>query len=239
MRSDTTALLVLSLLLVAALALLVPESAPVVRALAAVPAFGAVTGAVFLLLKDEISYQRQLDRDRSSNTFHVAAQSHMAKILFDKHVVFAEAYASAARDVVGRLFREGPTSNMRDIEPLSRVRQAHGLWVSASLAEQLDKFELQFIEIGNAMALWENQSTRSSLPEGHLERAFDAFHDITGLTRADVDKPSPAKQAHSIKIVMTWLQGLLGVEQLTTARERAISDASGPHATHSGNNPAE
>lgn len=225
MRTNTTALLLLLLLLSVGLALLVPESAPYFRALATVPAIGAVAGSVFMLLRDEMAYQRQLNRDDNANTFHVAAQSHMAKILFDKHVEFAEAYAAAAREVVGRLFRDGPSITTSNIDALTRVRLDHSLWISAGLAKQLDNFEMQFIRVGNAMMLWQDQSVRPSLPEDHLDKAFDLFHDITGLTRKDLAMQSPAENAHSIQKMMTWLQGLLGVEQLTAARERAVSDA--------------
>ncbi|WP_367381092.1 hypothetical protein [Stenotrophomonas cyclobalanopsidis] len=226
MRARSFVVLLIVLLLSIGLALLVPESAPYFRALAAVPGIAAVAGALLLLLREELAHQRQLERDSSSNAFHVAAQSHMAKVLFDKHVLFAEAYASAARQVVGKLFSEGPTVNTRNIEALTRVRLEHGLWVSAPLAAQLDNFEMQFIRIGNAMAMWQDQALRPRLPENHLDQAFDLFHEITGLTRAELTGQSPEEHKHNIQIMMTWLQRLLGVEQLTAARERAITDAS-------------
>lgn len=226
MRTSTFVVLLIVLLLSIGLALLVPESAPYFRALATVPGIAAVAGALLLVLRDELAHQRQLERDSSSNAFHVAAQSHMAKVLFDKHVLFAEAYASAARKVVGKLFSDGPTENTRDIEPLTLVRLEHGLWVSAPLAAQLDTFEMQFIRIGNVMAMWGNQALRARLPENHLDEAFELFHQVTGLTRTELAGQSPEEHKHSIQMMMTWLQGLLGVEQLTSARERAVADAS-------------
>jgi len=226
MRTRTYVVLLIVLLLSIGLAMMVPESAPYFRALATVPGIAAVAGGLFLILRDELAHQRQIERDSSSNAFHVAAQSHMAKVLFDKHVLFAEAYALAAREIVGKLFKDGPRHSTRDIEALTRVRLAHGLWVSASLAAQLDTFEMQFIRIGNAMALWEDKAVRPRLPDDHLDKAFDLFYEITGITRTELAGQSPEEHTHSIQIMMTWLQRLLGVEQLTSARERAITGAS-------------
>ncbi|WP_159093622.1 hypothetical protein [Stenotrophomonas sp. SAU14A_NAIMI4_8] len=223
-----------------AVALVIPDSAPLLRTIAATPAVCSVLGAVLLVLRDEIAHQsqmerdrvreslaheRQLQRDESANSFHVAAQSHMAKVLFDRHVSFAEAYAAAARVVVGRLFTEGPTPATRNIADITQVRLDHGLWVARDLAEQLDKFEMKFVRIGNLMAMWENKALRQRLPENYIDEVFDLFHEITGLTQEELAAKRQAGDDtnHSIQKVMTQLQALLGVEQLTAARGLAVA----------------
>ncbi|HHA2409326.1 TPA: hypothetical protein ACOEND_000392 [Stenotrophomonas maltophilia] len=226
MRTRTYAALLIVLLLSVGLSLIVPESATFFRALAAVPGVAAVAGGVFLLLRDELAYQRQLERDSNSNAFHVAAQSHMAKVLFDKHVEFAEAYAAAAHTLVSKLFRDGPTEGARNIDSLDDVRRSHALWISAGLAERLDTFERQFVDIGAAMILWGNRSTRDSLPEDHLKKVFDTFYDLTGIARSELADQGVDTHTHSVQKMMAWLQGLLGVEQLTAAREKAVAGAS-------------
>lgn len=236
MRTRTGAILLTVLLLSIGLSLVLPATASDFRALVAVPGIAAVAGGIFLLLRDELSYQRQLDRDDKSNAFHVAAQSHMAKVLFDKHVEFAEDYSSAARTLVFKLFRDGPTEGARNIDSLHDVRSKHALWISAGLANRLDTFERQFVDIGAAMMLWNNRHSRDRLPENHLERVFDTFYRLTGIARSELDVDDPEANAHSSQKMMTWLQGLLGVEQLTEARERAVAGASSAHPSTRGPN---
>ncbi|HGM6414805.1 TPA: hypothetical protein ACKP8A_000736 [Stenotrophomonas maltophilia] len=225
MRTRTYVALLIVLVLSVGLALTIPESATYFRALAAVPGIAAVAGGGFLVLRDELAHQRQLERDSSSNAFHVAAQSHMAKVLFDKHVEFAEAYSDAARKLVSKLFRDGPNEDTRNIDALIDVRLKHGLWVSSELAEQLNAFEQQFVSIGNIMALWRSAS-REQLPHDHLDKAFELFHQITGLSRSDLADKSAEEHPHSIQKMLIRLQTLLGVELLTAARERAVADSS-------------
>ena len=223
MRGRTYFYLVLLLLICVGVALVIPSSAPFFRGLAMVPAIGAVAGAVFMVLQKELDYQRQLQRDSMANGFHIAAQSHMAKAVFDKHIAFAEAYTEATLKAYWSLLENGPSSKAMDIALLRTAREQHRLWIAPELGAQLDIFERNLVDVGARMSVWE-RTGGAGLPSDYWDRTYALFGHVTGMdpiVKADV----PAG-AQSVQMVLGHLQGLLGIAELTGLRDKAVKAAS-------------
>jgi len=213
----------------AAVVLLTPSSSALLQAVWAAPGVVALVGAVFQLMRDQDAQLRAIDLQGLANGFHVAAQSHMAKAVFDKHIAFAEEYASAVMAAVDTLFRDGPTEKMTDISSLQEVRRKYLLWISSDLAGQLNSFQNALVEMGSSIRLWRSSEQRDTLPPDLIERAFAQFDALIGRTANEA--PTGDMEARSYLHVLSTLQELLGVEALTELRRKAISAAtSGPRS---------
>jgi hypothetical protein len=131
----------------------------VVGELASLPAIAALFGALFLLSRDSIAYDRTVRLEEAKNRFTIGATSHMASVAFDKHVAFCEEYTKAVNGALVTLFRRGPHRVvLDDANALSDIRIKWTLWLTPEVDERLVKFEGALRKIGAQAGLLENLS---------------------------------------------------------------------------------
>jgi hypothetical protein len=65
-------------------------------------------GVLYQLLRDEAAHQKEVWLQHDDQLFQVGATSHMANMVFDKHVEFSEEYVTEVQRTVDTLFAHGP-----------------------------------------------------------------------------------------------------------------------------------
>src|SRR5690349_14074249 len=78
----------------------------IARTLSALPFVGALFVALFQILRDHSTFEKDRLTQEREHAFIVAATSHMSQVVFNKHVDFSEAYLKALQDLLGNLFAE-------------------------------------------------------------------------------------------------------------------------------------
>lgn len=63
-----------------------------------------LVAALFQLVRDDAAHDRARQLQQSKEDFAFGIESHMARIAFDKHVEFCEAYATEPYETIPRLF---------------------------------------------------------------------------------------------------------------------------------------
>jgi hypothetical protein len=102
----------------------------------------ALVGALFQLFRDQAAHEKELWRQRDDQHFQIGVTSHMSNVVFDKHVVFCEAYMTKVRETVDTLIREHANVEAVDrANELSRIRIQHSTWVTATMSARLSQFE--------------------------------------------------------------------------------------------------
>lgn len=221
-----------SLAVVAALSVMASyyfDLSEVMRTVAALPFVGALFAALFQLVRDHSSFERDRIKQEREHAFLVASTSHMSSVAFDKHVEFCEAYIEALQALLGRLFAEGPTEKAWEyLKPLYDVRRTYRLWVSSSMAQQLDEFERMVGEMAGARSQWKSVSDYKLGQIHHLDRAYKLFAEVMDMEKADRDgADGDAKKARGYTLVFEHLQSILGIETLTSLRDKVLRDAVG------------
>lgn len=209
----------------------------VIQTVAAIPLVASLTAAIFQLVRDEASHDRQVQRDEASherqlllvdahNRFALAASSHLASIAFDKHVAFCESYVAEVLATLGMLFREGPTEQvLRHAANLYRIRDEHALWLTPSIEGNLEKFEAALRSIGAA-----DHYVRVAHPgEGRqkqLNEMYKTFADVLGSKHmGPAWQGEPLTEDLAVSKVIHGLRGALGIEELSEMRTAIIKNA--------------
>ena len=187
--------------------------------LAAIPAIGSLCYALFQLARDTIAHERSVQLEEAKNRFTVGATSHMADVVFDKHVEFCEEYAEGAHAAMELLFRRGPTEEILKSEGnLLRIRTRRAIWLPPELEEKLDKFQQNLRTIG----AYAPPRKEGDAPSADLKRSYNAFAAAMGWpdwTGEKVDTDAAVQRA------IYELSKILGVWELTRLRAKLIGMA--------------
>jgi hypothetical protein len=116
----------------------------------------------------------EIEMEEAKNRFTVGATSHMADVVFDKHVRFSEEYSRAAHEAMECFFRKGPTREIFQFEGnLLRIRTRWAVWLTPELEEKLDKFQQNLRTIG----AYAPPREANEAPPIDVKKAFNAFAD--------------------------------------------------------------
>lgn len=89
----------------------------------------------------EFAHQRSVLLAEMQNVFSMGANSHMATVVFDKHIGFCEEYIQAVSNALYALMQEGSNDKPLDSKEFFRIRQKWVLWLSHDIEFRLDRFE--------------------------------------------------------------------------------------------------
>lgn len=216
-----------------------------VRILAGNSAICSLLGALFLILRDDIAFTRQLQREESErayksfredlahdrnrkskeveNAFTMAADSHMATVSFDRHVEFCEEYVKAMIVVTDELLKRGPHPDSVNLpSKLFVVRQKYVLWLSPDTERAMNLFEGAIRKIGaDAYLLKSMQDEKFEERSTVVKRMHALFLEILGI-----DQPADAAPSDcSVKAVLDQMKMLLGNERLAELRWQFLDRA--------------
>lgn len=222
-------------------------SSDTARVFAATPAIGALLAGVWGFIKDERRYGQEMDLQASDHEFTVASASHMAEVVFDRFVVFAEAYDTALKDLLNEMFREGPSTKIEQkLAAIRAVRGEHHLWISSIVAARLDTFEGKVRDMILATHMYESmQKSPHVMAMGasgdvdwgkkltaHFDKAHDLWQEVlhVGSPRhrgETVDDPvvTAQNQAEGYMHVVAAFRESIGVEQLSSLRDTILKRA--------------
>jgi len=209
-------------LLVSILAALIIPTTDFLKGIITLPAVGALAAALFQILRDQASHEKQLQLQKKEQFFNLSVTSHMANVTFDKHAVFCEKYLNKINNVIKELFKQGPSKEALNLtKDLYKIREESVAWLTSDILETLITFERGVDRIGlKAMEL-------EDLPVGEKRSAVvkemhDVFSDVAGLERLGGDKNDYKVAASQI---ILYLRDILGIEELTTLRKVVLKEA--------------
>ncbi len=143
------------------------------RGIAAMPAVGSITYVLYQLVRDQAQYEKQIEIQRKQQFFSLGVTSHMASVVFDKHVGFCEAYLEEVDATVATLLQEGPTTEaMNHADNFSKIRRRYATWITSEISSPLIKFEASV----RALGATQNLAEQTAGSERHVEqrdRAID------------------------------------------------------------------
>jgi len=116
------------------------------QSMLASPTAGVITGAVSsyitAALIDRQRARRAKELQETQNAISMGVTSHMAQILFDKHVEFCEEYIEAVSGVIPSSTAQRSRLDLLAAERLIEVLQKWAIWLSKDLDTDLEQIEL-------------------------------------------------------------------------------------------------
>lgn len=197
------------------------------QTLAAIPAFGALLAALFLMVRDYLANERAHQLLHAKNHFIIGASSHMANVAFDKHVEFAEEYVKEAQETLRTLFREGPTAEMlKHSGELYAVQEKYVVWLTDSIEQELEKFESALRKIGAAAHL-EDHAGDMPGKGARIEEMYKTFAEVIGEKTMGSDEWEGEKlsEDRAVSMLIRRLRSILGTEELTQLRRAIVTKA--------------
>ncbi len=207
-----------------------------VRSSAGVALFVALAGFVVQFVRDDAAHKREIEKaDRTNerllinkdleNKFTLGISSHMAKIAFDKHVLFCEEYAAAADKALNDIFKSGPAPDaLVGAGNLLAVRRKHAVWITEEVDAKLNKFEQLFVEMGASAGYVDatRGAPSSESRQDHINRMYKHFSTLTGAGEWQGEK---LDQGSAVISTIHWLRKILGTEELNAMRQSFVGIA--------------
>jgi len=194
----------------------------VIGELAAVPAIGALFGALFQLGRDSIQHDRAIQLEERKNRFTVGATSHMADVAFDKHVLFCEEYSKEVYVTLAFLFRKGPHQDVLErANALADIRTKWAVWLTPELEEKLISFEGALHRIGaNAWLLGELRAD-----EDRSEPIKEAYGTFAAVMGWETFRGETVTRGLAAEKVVEGLRKVLGTAELSRLRSELVKRA--------------
>jgi len=193
----------------------------ILRDLASIPGIGALAGVVYEIFRDQWVHERTLALQRQQQDFVVGVASHMAGVVYDRHVAFCEAYLSRTTEGILNLVSTGPSKDALALSSdLAGIRFKHAAWLSDDVERKLLPFENALRRIG-ALDGYIPSVTQEQARNRLVKEMYDSFGIVLGL-----DKPLTEEQAQTASSrIFDHLRDLLGISQLTKLRQLATEEA--------------
>jgi len=184
----------------------------------------ALIGALFQLFRDQAAHDKQVWLNRDDQQFQVGVTSHMSNVVFDKHVVFCEAYMAKVREAVESLFRNHASGDsVGHANELYAIRVEHSTWVTTAMSAKLSKFEDALRHMG-ALALFIKETTNSPAYGEQRSKAIETVY-------AEFERilphlfSKPAEEGVGLESIEARVREMLGIEQLVELRTALIRRA--------------
>jgi hypothetical protein len=95
----------------------------------------------------EIEHKLSILLSDRQNSFWMGINSHMATVLFDKHVDFCEEYVKAMSKALSTFIQNGKKDQLLDTTELFEIRKRWELWLYDEIDVNLDRFEQELPRI--------------------------------------------------------------------------------------------
>lgn len=196
------------------------------QALVTLPAVGSLSIALLNIWSEREAARRSKDLQSRQQTFTLGAMSHMANVVFDKHVDFGEKYLAEVHEALVTLWRHGPTQEaLRHANNLYKIRVEYAAWITPSIEEKLTPFEQTFRSLGANHGLVEAMRTeadKNGLRAKALDEMYSEFKKVLGFS----EKPkSSSKDKDFVARVKEVVAEILQLDQLIEIRENLIRAA--------------
>jgi len=193
------------------------------RGVASVPGAAALVGVLVQLWRDALARQHEAAMRQREHDFSLSVASHMAHVVFDKHVAFCEEYFARVHDGWKEVVGSGPRDRAREIAgELTEIRRKYSPWLTKDIDEHLFPMEHALIKMGAAAGVLD------SLPVGDsrtklVEQMHQAWSVFVGMTPGASDEEKRTAK----ETILEHLRDVLGTRELTQLRTSAVRAARG------------
>jgi hypothetical protein len=197
----------------------------VFKAIFASPALLALIAALFQLMRDQATYEKQLEIQAIQQKFSLGATSHMANTAFDKHIEFCEAYMEELQSTFGNLFTKGDTEEALEYAGnLFTIRELFAIWLTRDINGRLEAYEKLIRKLGaNAhfISVTKDSSKHQQQRSLHIDSNYELFGKLMGIgpSEKEIDYDRAIEGA-KIKV-----KEILGIEALTKLRAELLQSA--------------
>ncbi len=189
----------------------------ILRNIASVPGIGALFLLLAQLWRDNLAHQRTVELQNSEQDFVLGTASHMAQVVYDKHVVFCEEYMERLQEGFQNLMRDGATKEALNFGgDLVRIRLRHSAWLTTDMEVALKPFELGLINMGakeHRLALETNSEART--------RLVGEIYEIFGLILGDNKPKTEEESLLALQKPIDYIRRILGIDAMTALRQKA------------------
>lgn len=194
------------------------------RGLVTLPGIGSMCYVLFQIFRDDWQYYKDIDIQNRQQNFLLSTSSHIAEVVYDKHVIFCEEYVERVQRGRQELFRDGASPNAMSIgTDLVRIRHRHSAWLTDEIENHLKPFEKTLIKIGsdeNFLRMTASQGM-DDRKKKIIDELFRSFGLVLGHEKALNDDEA---DIHIDKII-DKIRGVLGIKIMTELRSEAIQVA--------------
>jgi len=164
----------------------------------------------------------EIQMEEVRNRLTIGATSHMADVVFDKHVEFCEQYTAAVNETVAFLFRRGLNRDvLQNASNLKDIRLRWNVWLTPDVETQLEKFEAALRKIGANVYLLE--ALRADEERGDaVKEAYGTFAAVVGW---EDWQGQPVTRDLAAEKIIEGLRKVLGITELTRLRSELVGRA--------------
>jgi len=185
------------------------------------PGVGALFMALYQIVRDQAARERALELQVKQQLFNLSVASHMATVAFDKHVQFSEQYLVRMQQGLTELFQNGPTKeSLKFCGDLADIRRAFMAWITKDLKDKITPFEEALYKIG-ASSIILNGLPVGEARDREVEQMYQIFSEVLTLPKEE----GSVNERVAPDRILSHLQHLLGVEQLSRLRAAVIDQA--------------
>lgn len=196
------------------------------KGLTTIPAIGALSFAAFQIFRDHLSHLRTAELQNQQQLFNLGATSHMANVVFDKHVEFCEKYISEVHETTLTLFQKGPTKEaLNHAGSLYKLRIEYSAWITPEMVSKLEPFEDAIRHMGadaGLVAALETTDDKDGVRSNAIERMYDTFRKTLNLEEFPDEDPDAVNSA---KAIQNAIRKILQVDELVHIREHLVKNA--------------
>lgn len=195
----------------------------ILKDLATIPGVGALFILLIQLWRDSNAHERTVEIQNKKDDYSLGTASHMANVVYDKQVLFCEAYIARVQKGFQELLRDGPSKNSMEIgRELVNIRQEHSAWLTKEIEEKLIPFEKGLIKIGA------HESVINNLPPDERRmKMIDEIYNTFGYILGHEKPKTKEDEALTISTVIEHLRDTLGINILTELRLQIATYALG------------
>ena len=189
------------------------------------PAVGSLIYALYQILRDEAAFEKKKYLQYQQQIFNLGSTSHMANVVFDKHVEFVEHYIEEVDKAVSILLRNGPTKEAIELSnELFRTKQKYAAWIPREESLKLEPFENAVREIGVLSLKADRIEKTGSGSVDVIKVVWDKLSKVLGIDLR-IDPKNEEFKESAVEEVKLKIRSLLGIEELTTIRRILIDNA--------------
>jgi len=185
----------------------------------------ALIGALFQLLRDHAAHEIEVWLRRDDQQFHVGVTSHMANMVFDKHVAFCEEYMAEVQATVDKLIAEHASpAAIEHANRLYEIRRRHATWVTTAMSQRLEGFEFAVRKLGAKAQFIDRTAGRPIYADARSRTIEKVAADFERILPRLFDEVG-ADDAIASETVIQRVREILDIERLVELRIRLIGRA--------------
>lgn len=194
-------------------------------AISQIPLVGSMLAALFQLVRDDAAHARASQLQESRHGFTLGVESHMAKLIFERHVEFCEAYATEINRTLAELHQRGIQAT-GCAGKLFTLRLKYSLWLEDKAMDQLKAFEDNLFDLereaGNVEAFRQLQDEASRQSR---KLAIDNARRCRAIALGeDSFDGAPLPKGRSCTSALGALRTIVDTEMLSKLRKTFCSD---------------